>query len=810
MPPEANRVSRLESISFYLLAVAVVLAPLAFWPSRFFAIESVKTFVIGFLTTASAVLFIILSLKRREMKLPPKSMTMISLAMLVSVVASAFSSGNFIKSFFGQGFELGTGSFILTLVLAMFVAYAVTLHKKERVALIYTSMMGVYLLIFLVHVLRFAFGPNFLSLGVLNSVTSTLIGNWFSFGVYSAVIAIIAFFGITFLRLTSKMKIAYWVTLVASMLSMVVISNVKAWQVFALVMFGITVYLTSQKSRPEGGAVSAFVKRLAVFPLILTAVAVLFSYQFGTEPNKYTLAEPVVKGLNAAYSELILPWRLTIDIAAGELKTDPLLGSGPNRFSQAFLTYKPTAINTTDAWGVEFNSGFAFIPTALVTQGFLGGIVWTLFLVFFGILGVRSLRGLVKNGGSGDSIPESERAYARFAMLSSYSGSAMVMLMCLVYVPTHVVLFYGFVLAGIWLATSVTYGKLRSVDIVRSPESSAYSAAPIIQVIVLILVILWNVTYIKNTAALAYFGGGVKHLTVASDPVKADASFARALALNPLDIYWQARAESAISQTNKLLSSVTANSDASTTNAIVTESVAVANKALEYSNKAIAADPGNYNNFISQARVAELGTIMRMQNSYETAVNAYRNAILRNQGNPSLYLSLARLQASQNQLDLAVQTIGAALQVKQNYLDAVYLLSQIKAAQGNLNDAIVAAQFATELNPNNALLQFQLGLLQYNGGDYTRAASTLEKAASLQPNYANAQYFLGLSYARIGKNAEAIAQFEALAATNPESQEVAVILSTLKEGKSLFAPASPSADAARPEKKSTPPLKENN
>jgi len=168
------------------------------------------------------------------------------------------------------------------------------------------------------------------------------------------------------------------------------------------------------------------------------------------------------------------------------------------------------------------------------------------------------------------------------------------------------------------------------------------------------------------------------------------------------------------------------------------------------------------------------------------------------------------MQASHNQLDLAVQTIGAALQVKQNYLDAVYLLSQIKAAQGNLNDAIVAAQFATELNPNNALLQFQLGLLQYNGGDYTRAASTLEKAASLQPNYANAQYFLGLSYARIGKNAEAIAQFEALAATNPESQEVAVILSTLKEGKSLFAPASPSADAARPEKKSTPPLKENN
>ena len=83
------------------------------------------------------------------------------------------------------------------------------------------------------------------------------------------------------------------------------------------------------------------------------------------------------------------------------------------------------------------------------------------------------------------------------------------------------------------------------------------------------------------------------------------------------------------------------------------------------------------------------------------------------------------------------------------------------------------------------------------------------KAVELNDQYANAHYFLGLAYARLGKNAEAIAQFETIAKTNPENQEVSLILTNLKAGKSVFTDAKAPIDS-KPEKRSTLPIKEKN
>jgi hypothetical protein len=59
----------------------------------------------------------------------------------------------------------------------------------------------------------------------------------------------------------------------------------------------------------------------------------------------------------------------------------------------------------------------------------------------------------------------------------------------------------------------------------------------------------------------------------------------------------------------------------------------------------------------------------------------------------------------------------------------------------------------------------------------------------------------------MGRNADAIAQFEQLAITNPDNQEVAFILTNLKEGKSPFADAQPPIDN-KPEKRKTLPVPE--
>jgi tetratricopeptide (TPR) repeat protein len=172
--------------------------------------------------------------------------------------------------------------------------------------------------------------------------------------------------------------------------------------------------------------------------------------------------------------------------------------------------------------------------------------------------------------------------------------------------------------------------------------------------------------------------------------------------------------------------------------------------------------------------------------------------------NPSIYLSLASFEARQKKYDDSIRDLGKALQVKNNYLDAIFLLSQVYAAKGDIVNAVTAAKVAVELNPQSPQLLFQLGILDYNIKDYAGAVQALDGAVKIQKDYANAKYFLGLSYARLNNIVGAVSQFEDLARTNPENQEVALILANLKNGKSIFADAKASA----PEKRASLPIKE--
>ncbi|MDB5238740.1 MAG: hypothetical protein JWO00_75 [Candidatus Parcubacteria bacterium] len=794
MNPTNDRPSRLDSIASRVLTVTVVLAPLAFWPSPYFALEAVKTIVIAVGTLISAALFLAASLRERSLRLPPRAMIWTGALLALATIASSVQSGHFMKSFFGQGFEAGTGSFIILLLVSGWVAYCASVRRIERVMVIYTAIGGAFIALYLLHILRFAFGPTFASLGILNIATATLVGSWYSIGIFAGMVALISLASVLLLPLPSRIRNLYWVVLVASGLAVFIVGGREIWEAVAIITLGMAFFLRKSASR-----------KMFLVPLVVGVLSIVMVFE-GT-----VIAGPIINSLHAGYSELSLPWQMTLDVAAGELKAQPLFGTGPNRFSNAFLTYKPSIINTSDLWGVEFNSGFGLIPTFVVTEGFIGTIMWILFFVFFGILGARSLRSKPRHesaaleSGSEAMAAESEQPYARFAVVSSFSAATFLWIMAVLYVMPHALIYYAFVMTGLWLGASVASGRLRSFDVIPVQGTRAYRLTPFFAAAALAIVIVWSLIYIKDTVALAYFDQGLKELTVTGDPAVADQHFSTALSLHATDIFWQGRAESTLSKARTLLSAP-AGPNSSTTQA-VTQASALVNEALGYSQKAIAADTSNYYNYLSAARVAEAASSLHMAQAYQTGVDSYTSAISLNPQNPSLYVSLARFQANNSQFDAALQTIGASLQVKNNYLESVFLLSQVEAAKGNLPDAITAAQFAINLNPQNALLNFQLGLFQYTAGDYAHAITTLSQAVKIQPDYANARYFLGLSYARVGQNADAIAQFEQLAVSNPNNQEIPLILSALRAGKSLFAGTQPALKTP-PEKRTTPPLPE--
>ena len=787
-----SRQSRLESTAFYVLIATIVLAPLAFWSSSYVALDAVKTIVIAVGTLAAAIMYGAVAIRERSLVLPPQSVVAVGALFAVALAASAWGSGHFAASFFGQGFEAGTGSFFLLLCLSAAVAAVAVFRRTERTVVIYAALVCSFLVLTLYEALRLAFGPGFASLGILSAVTDTVFGGWHSLAGFAMVIVILSLLAIAFLPLSRLMRSAYWILLALGLAMAILIDAAPVWLAAALVCLGLSIYLSMIRPRPVGGAMASALKRIAWLPVLLCLVSAVFAW------DGSAIVGPAVAKLGASYSELSLPWQMTLDVATGTLKDHPLLGIGPNRFTEAFLSYKPSSIDQTDAWGVEFTNGFGLIPSYTVTLGLVGLILWVLLLVAIGVLGKRSLRA--------SALPADPSA--RFIVVSSFAAASFLWILSIIYVPSVTLLFSMFVLTGIWLGASAAYGSVKPFAIAPRPEqpSRLFSATT---GILMAIAVVWALVFLKDTAALGYFAAGLGQLGAPSGAAQADADFHTAVDLNPADVYWRARTEAALAEAQALAASSTPSSAslaaAAAASTTAAETAALGNQAFTDAENAVAADTGNYYNYLSEARVAEFAVSLHMPQGYQEGVTAYEKAISLNPGNPSLYLSLARLEASQNQFDAALQTVGTSLQVKPNYLDGVFLLSQIEAAKGNLPDAITAAKFALTLDAANPLLYFQLGLLQYMSGDYADATTSLVQAVKLQPQYANAQYFLGLSYARLGQISAAADQFGALASTNPGNQEVALILANLRAGKSPFTGEAPQT-VTPPEKRLQLPI----
>ncbi len=805
MNPESSssrELSRIEAWAYRVLVAAVFLVPLAFLPTNYVSLDLVKTVIIVLAVAASAVLYVFVAWKEKAAVLPPRAILWSSAAIIVSVVASALAVHPISKSFFGQGFETDTVGFILVLFGALCVSYTAIVRRPEHAVGLYAAVVASFFVLEIFHALRFIFGQGFASLGILSSVTATALGSWYSIGDYALIVFIIVITALTLLPLSRVMKIVYGLVALAAFVGVFFVNDMRAWAVAAVVFLGFALCATFSRPSPEPdraksdqsgksmSIVRVWLIRIAWLPFVAFIVCAGFAWKGSV------IASPAIGAIGANYSEAQLPWQQTLDVGAGAIKDSPILGAGPNRFTQAYIAHKPAEVNATDAWSVEFSSGSGFIPTLFVTEGLFGIVAWIVFLVFLGIVGARALRYV----GRRTADPRE-----RFILISSYAVSVFLWLMLIVSVQPHALIFLTFVVMGVFLGSSVSFGAA-SGWVIPFEAGRRARISPYALGLVVFLAAAVSVIYIKDAVALAYFGAGIRELNVSSDAPAADADFSRALALHDSDIFWQARAEAGISAAQKVISSVTPSSPASTTQAAATAVAAIINRSLGYAEKAVAYDPSYYSNYLSEARVSAQAASVGMTGAYDTAVAAYTQASRLDPGNPSIYLSLAQLQAQMNKLPDALQTLGSALQVKNNYLDAIYLLSQVEAAQGNLKDAITAAGVAIQINPQNPLLFFQLGLLEYNNAAYSDAVAALEKAVALESDYANARYFLALSYARLGRTADALTQFNQLAVSNPGNQTVQSAITALKSGKSIFAPATASAAAAA--KNPQLPLKE--
>jgi tetratricopeptide (TPR) repeat protein len=784
---------KFEKLAFYVFIVTIVLAPLAFFWSTFVSIEMIKTLVISVGTITSAVLIAFSVLKDKKVYMPPTTLCRTSILLIISIIISSALSLHFGKSFFGQVFEIGNASFLILMFLAGCVSFNLVRRDKDRAVVMYFGIVSSYLVLFVLHLLRIIFGPNFMTLGILKSPTATLLGTWYSLSSLSAVILIISVFAVLFLTLSKRMKIIFLSLVGISSVSIILIGDIRVWYVLAIMFFIVSILLGIEnwktKKSSTMGFIALLIKSLSIIPIVIFLVSTLLVYQ----GQKY-LKSTVVK-LEISNTEVSLPWQTTLEISSSAIQNYPLFGVGSNYFSDAYMAYKPLVMNNSNGWNIEFPFGVGFIPSFVATHGVVGSILWILLFVFFGIITTKVLRNLPAD-------PEK-----RFMLTSSLAVTVFVWILSFVSIPVHAILFLTFIFTSIFIALSVEYGILPSR--IYSPVYGSKIAKVFTSIVALVILVLvvWGLIYIKKTLSFAYFAKGLHITNSTQDYEKADQAFSTALKIDKSDAFWRAKAEISILIAQKLASSINSSMSASTTQAVLTDINNILNRGIADAKNATAYNPKNYYNYVSEARVAEVAAGIKMQNGYENAINSYANAISLNPLNPALYYSLASFEAQNGKYDEALRDLGRALQVKNNYLDAVFLLSQIYATKGDLNNAIIAAGLAVQLNPENPVLLFQLGLLRYNAKDYSGALLAFEQAVKYQSDYANAKYFLGLSAARLNNTAKAIAAFDDLAKANPENEEIALILSNLQRGRSIFSDAKPPVTTT-PEKRSSLPLKE--
>lgn len=762
-----------------ILSVFVFLLPVFFIPASSVSLYVAK---ISLLATGLVVIFAVFlstALSTGVIEIPKvKYLIPIGLFAIVALVSSALS-GNIDSSIAGSVFDLGTSGSILMLVFATFMTIvavrSIGVVNKVVSAFIYSAIaLGAYTIfgVFAGPLLPASMAaklPLFLSGGLIDNAI-----------IFGAVI-IVSLCAVNMSEVSKKMR---YILFVLMAFSVVFVSAANFLPV--IVMLGLTslvffVYILSWSVGREGEG-----RNISLSSLVILAVSIVLILG-GSNIGGY-----VSKAMRMQTTEIRPNFQATMALTTTAWKQNFVLGIGPNNFSKFWAENKPIEINQTQFWNADFYAGSGFIPTVAITTGLLGLLSLLAFIGMYLLNGVKAI------------FAQANASRSRYLATSTFLVSLYFWVMLFIYTPGITVLALAFVFTGLFTATLAPQGiiGLWKINIFSNPKTNFLSVLSI--VVLIILSIAGGYFVWERTIAAVNFQSGVLEYQKTGNITLAKEATARSINMVPSDIYWRGLTEISVTDLGRVLGSITNQNQL--TDSVKSEIQGLIVNSVESAKKAVELDNGNFSNRFALARVYEILASNGIEGSLENARSSYNEAALLSPNNPSVPLALARLDALSGNLEGAKANIMKALELKNNYTDAYFTLAQLEVASNNIPGAIGSVEAATTVEPTNSGLFFQLGLLKYNQRDFAGAAGAFEKSIEIVSDYANAKYFLGLSYYQLGRVDDATKQFEEIATTNPDNQEVSVILSNLKSGKAIFQDEKP--PVSTPEKRTELPIKE--
>jgi tetratricopeptide (TPR) repeat protein len=683
---------------------------------------------------------------------------------------SGLLSSNKPLSFLGTGVEVDTVLFAVIGFIAFILAFAFfrTLRTvRQLLSVLWWTIFAATVF----QVLVIATGGTIIPFIGADDASINVIGKWNDLGL---LVGLLLTTVLADLELSAQTLTRRALTIAAAVAGFLVLLFVNFALVWGLILgFSVALALLKFMSRRSERAQGAVLGPKAMVPwYALGAATIALALLFvGTAANTVVTSVFPVSSIEVRPSSGSTYEIVTA--AQGGSAKNVVLGTGPNTFGDAWLAHKPTEVNQSAFWSLDFNVGFSTLLTAVGTVGFAGAVAWLLplFLVVAGA--VRAVRLGV--------LSREERVVATTITLTSlFLISSLVF-----YVPSQNLVLLTLIVAG--AAFGFLWRQGQSSHEERALSRTGVLGASLMALVLIVLVVGSAFLTGRRLIAQAHVQNGLAALS-AQEPDNARMYAARSLGVETTAEGLRLAVDATNLKLQQLAQTEPAPQEVSQVQqqfaSLVQEGVSLGQQAIAYNAK-------DYRSHLALGRVYEFLASLNVEGAYESAKAAYQAAAERNATNPTIPLILARLESSRNNLVLAQEQVAKSLTLKPNYTDAILFVVQLNVANNDIPRAIEAAIAAAQTAPGVAPIWFQLGLLYYASGDAQNATAAFEQAVRIVPEYANAKYFLGLSYNAQDRTAEAIAMFEDLARTNPDNAEISLILGNLRTGRPPFEGATP-------------------
>ncbi len=613
-------------------------------------------------------------------------------------------------------------------------------------------MLVVTSVITLFQIMYLLVGAKYLNLGTFYTSLSNVVGKWNDLAIWYGLVLVVLMLAFQFMDLSRRTKIISYVVGGFSLLFLIVINFSLLWAVIGFIALVIFVYTLIVLRGEENHT------RFPVIPCVLLIFSLFFF-----------LAQPIIGGFvgqntGLVQNEIRPSLASTGHVVWETIKNHPVVGVGPDRFANAWYSYQPKSIITTQFWNMEFKAGSGFIPTLLVTTGILGGITLLAFLVLYMIAGMfQTLR----------KFTDSK---AHFYLVSSFTVSLFLWILAFMYTPGIVALTFAFASSGVFVGVLNASGRIpsRQIRFLKDPRQSFFA-------ILLLVVLLLGSLY-------TLFTGGEKFVSLAlysraqvlasNNNVAGAANLtAKAIALSPADLYFRANTSLALTQINTLLKNTSLSQDIlkSEFQNSFTSGETSARQALAY-------DSTNPENWINLALLYQNMIPLQIEGAYTNAKAALEQAGKISPNNPDIDLLKAKLEVANKNNPGAMTIVKAALEKKPNFIDGIFFLAELEVADGDSATAIAQLEKVALADSRNYAVFLKLGVFKYDAGDYAGAVSALERSITLNPGIINTHYLLGLSYSKVGRVDEALAVFRSLQKALPENETIAKMVTNLEAG----------------------------